>query len=669
MKILLSTLLLITISFAKVDYFEYTTNQSEIEMIGLNYNNSVILIKEQKYQKAKLQLKNIFNILPMNHELKENVIFQLAFTYMKTQDKVNAMKYFHMNSKVKSAKKSYIILLSNWYLFQYTEDIRYLYRNKDLYAIFNKYITKEKDILVHINGDLIIGDYKGALEKYHRIDKTKQNPEHLLYLNLLNDNKKEAKANIIQLREEGVKNLQLEKDLINYNLFLNLQAPDAVVIKDEYRYLKRVKVKKPDFTLNYKVINQLLNRDLIEEEIKNDVLSPLFKLNYISNYMKYQLDLDYDEEIKLVKTEAEHTILKNKIKTQKWLFSNYHKDNYIVYYKYKQKITNKLNFQESYNLALMNIKLGKYINSLKYLKKSFYLKPQKEFSALFLLLIDKMFPHDYKEKLNRLEKKSINSRLINSNNNFIKYIYYKLILLNDKQANKYSRKIMNVEHKKTIKIINNLYYSKNTKVLKGLRDFDKIIYSIINENNHYLKMKIIQEYFLLNKNPIIQEGEPLYLTDLKIKLAYISGVLKDKEIEYHDFDKPSILRGNAIIKIFNKKYFEGKEILEKLIIDYNISDITTNKIILFAYKQLGDQNKVEIVLKNKNITKEMFKIFILSKIKRKFEEGKYEEIKELISLPIYQKNTSLIIDSTFLVNKLLNNKNKLIRERYLLKQK
>jgi len=669
-KTILSILLATSISqLSAIEFYQYTPEQDKNKQNIVEYNNISFLINEGKYERAKRDLKKIEKRMNKNEVIYENVLYQLGYVHMKLNEKNEAINYYEKVGKIKSAKQSYITLLSNWHLFQYTGEFKYLERNKNLYEIFKDYIVNEKEILVHINGDLLTNNFKEALAKYKRITKEKQNPKHLLILNLLNHNKLESKKIINDMRKNGIKNRELEKELAMYNLFLNLQGPESKEVKQEIRNMKKFAISRPDFNLNYRVDENMLERGFLQNQLKEDILSNIMKLNYIINDVRFLLNLDYKKELLKIKTEKEHNVLKRRIFAQEWFTENVNQDLYLKYEEYKKKLNlDDLNFQESFNLGLLNIKMGRYIESMPYLKKSFYLRPQEEYSAIILLIIDSVFKHNNQQRLSRLEKKQMIGKIEQTKQPFIKYLYEKMILKNDQEARKEISKIKSDIQKDIVLMLEQLRYTKNKRNLEKIDSFSRVLLTLISDTTQFEKIKIIQDYFLIKKRPILEYDDPTFITDIKIKLAYIAGVLKDTKVEYELFDKPAYLRGIALIKVFEEKYLEGKELLEKLTVDYNIKDINTNQMLLITYKKLGDTSEVETVLSDKNITKNMYKLFLLSKIKRTFENGDFETLEDLLLNPQYQKNTLLIIEPDFLVEKLLNKKNIIYKKKYLLKK-
>jgi len=653
-----------------IEFYQYENITNKNKENIMEYNNVSFLINEGKYEKAKSTLEKIYKRIKKDDKIYENVIYQLGYVYMKLDKEEASKEAFEKISKIKSAKQSYITLLSNWYLFQYTGDFKYLKRNKDLYEIFKDYIINEKEIIVHINGDLLLGNFKEALEKYKKIAKEKQNLEHLLILNLLNYNKIESKMIIEKIRKEGVKRKELEEDLTLYSLFLNLQNPDKREVKEEMKNLKSLKIEKPFFKLGYEIKEDMLDRSHLQKELEKNILSPILKLNYVINEVKYLLNLDYKEELLKISTVEEHEVLKRRIIAQEWFKNNYNKDLYLLFEDYKRQLDlNDLNFQESYNLGIINVRLGKYVEAIEYFKRAFYLQPQYEYSALINLLIANIFKHNLKDKLTRLEKKQMENKIETSKDPFVKYIYFKIILKNNQKANQEAIKIKKESQKEIVSILNQLFFTKNKRNLENMDSFSKTLITMISEVNQFEKIKVIQEHFLLKNNPILIKEDSIFITDLKIQLAYIGGILKDKEIDYTLFDRPSYLRGISLIKIFEGKYLKGKELLEKLIVDYNIKDIITNQMLLLAYKYLGNNEKIESILSDKNITKEMYKLLLLSKVKNTFEIGDFETLDDLLKISNYQKNNILVIEPKYLIEKILSRKNIILKEKEEIKEK
>ena len=444
---------------------------------------------------------------------------------------------------------------------------------------------------------------------------------------------KNKNIDLIIISEQILGEINFEYLIKKINL-INEKIKIIFILEKENNYLENILIKNNIKDIYYndeinlfeliKIINK--NEINMEEEIiklkniikENNINYNKLKNNYLKNN-KNKINNRINNKEKNIKNNYKKNNMKNTKKFK--LNKNILKKNKIIKKENKKIIKNKLKktiiFSGNYKSGKSTISLiiSTYLSKMNYKVLLIDGDLEKQDLSFIINMNWKNNKNYNKEKLKNNTKIN-NKKIKNINNNyFFQYYFFKNKNKNESNLNKYKINffyLKNIINLYTKKINNNLYFFY---VLNYLLNNKK---NKSNQNNNILKKQIniffniIKNKYdfiiieLSKNNPDILNKELLNISNLNFVIAE-SNILSLNEINnllniY--FYKWKIKKNNLQI-ILNK--FNINSINEKLISNFfnfknKIHKIKENK---FYFIFLNNFNKINILLKNKNIKKYM----------------------------------------------------------------
>ena len=446
-------------------------------------------------------------------------------------------------------------------------------------------LEKNKEIDLIIISEQILGEisFENLIEKIRFInekikiifilEKENNDLENILIKNNIKDIYYNDEINLFELIKIINKNeINMEEEIIKLKNIIKENNINYNKLKNNY--LKNNKNK----------INNRINNK--EKNIKNN-----YKKNNMKNTKKFKLNKNILKKNKIIKKENKK-IIKNKLK-KTIIFSGNYKS----------------------GKSTISLIISTYLSKMNYKVLLIDGDLEKQDLSFIINMNWKNNKNYNKEKLKNNTKIN-NKKIKNINNNyFYQYYFLKNKNKNESNLNKYKINffyLKNIINLYTKKINNNLYFFYGLNYLLNNKKNKS------NQNNNILK-KQINNFFniiknkydfiiieLSKNNPDILNKELLNISNLNFVIAE-SNILSLNEINnllniY--FYKWKIKKNNLQI-ILNK--FNINSINEKLISNFfnfknKIHKIKENK---FYFIFLNNFNKINILLKNKNIKKYM----------------------------------------------------------------
>ena len=594
----------------RADSFNDTKNNSSI---GTNLENKMPTINLYPYSMSKKKESKItMNTVQKIPKIKQNYLNTYSnYKYNNSNTKKNKNKInekyntvFNENKsaikKIDNEDKKYIIKQNQIVdnndeqdkkLFKIEKLVKQIRKNINKSYDFSKYLGKTKDIydkknlLIAIDSDLVLNNYKAKKDKLKDIDVP-------LFTFITQNKEISIKNLLIKLINKESNTLMKKEKKLTLDLKNNQSNIEDEEKKfEEYSDLQKSECKKIEMILTQ---IQKKNRDLMGEEKKMklevkikeyEIYKILVQMNLFRYYAKFANQiLDGDT------TRFEKPILSDTIEFDKINFEPIIKeviDNYSSMKKFDSKKekdnTKLLKFfkEEGYFLYDPELLYHKYKemegNILRILqaKEKLIIKLKKrrqQNHEALSYLIDrcKILQEEYDEILqeNREEIKKYSNYVknngsthinvnIHEKNNLIKDLYMSVINELEPlipQINKINKREFNLTNRKDIvhfdeiveygqKILENIEINLNSLLFQMSNDekedqntFDKVIYGIKNEyklKRQSLFLKNKKEKDIIKKNKILEKAKRIVLISKKSEKPYfINKKNKKVEIDY-----------------------------------------------------------------------------------------------------------------------------------------
>ncbi len=579
------------------DYKNLVDSKNKIE-IHLEFNKAVRLMEQKNYKEAIESFKKSSSLLQVPSYLN------MAIAYYNIENLDEAKKYFSMiyENPENVYDESYAYMSSSYYLYQITNDEKYL---ESILATTKRASNlNEQTKALLVDTLILLKEYSKALDVLNTMEYEYDFKKALLYLKMQNFTQAEI---FLERANAKTLNPELKQKILWLKVYKNLKTSDLTKLLENLVEIDKDKDRfKAHYTLPLVITfnKQKYSNATYLQRVTN------FDDTRVSDFLFYFAPFIFSDTQEIIFDTAKGFIYKSEQSLSRLdsmmvynsaLLEQIKKDPVIRVNELSKIIKTSSKSYEFYNLGLAYAQIFDFHNAYKNFSKAYMLNPGNKLYAAMTLISAKRINLDIKEK------KYIESNMLSNEGlyNYFGQMLYKLgvnnklqvkIMINDPVfADSIFVKAMEfLEAMKEEKAI-----PKNSRLLKEhTKEPMVFLLSLLkkgDKENEFQYFSRLQDKVPLKFNNNFLQG-PLLITDFYIDMLKGIGMLSFANFEIYGNKTPTYLRTQALKELHIGNPKKSLEILDNLQYSYKMEDKFTLYLQVAAYLQAGMLNEAVLTI-------------------------------------------------------------------------